>query len=91
MAALMRKLAMADVRVLYPDRVSGDTVRCVATLLREARRGNLTGLAFVAFVEQKGFIANACGDAMREPTETLFYLRDLDAKLASYAKGIGDL
>lgn len=77
---------MADIRVLFPDRISTDTVQCCTTLQREARRGRLTGLAFIGYVEQHGFVANAAGDAYRDPALSLFLLRTLDAKLAAFLK-----
>lgn len=78
---------MAEVRVLFPDRISPDTVQCCTTLQREARRGRLTGLAFIGFVEGHGFIANAAGDALQDPALSIFLLRTLDAKLAAQIKG----
>lgn len=57
---------------------------CLEKLLRqvESEGGNLTGLAFIAHVEGKGWIADACGTAYERPHEALEQLPGLDAKLS---------
>lgn len=78
---------MSNVYTLWPDRLSNDVTKCLGQLHAQARRGRVTGIAFVAYVDGYGFIANAAGDAMRDPTNTRGMLLALDGKLAVHVTG----
>ncbi len=78
---------MSNVYTLRPDNLSQETVKCLAQLHTQAKRGLVTGLGFVAYIEGYGFIANACGDALADPNNTRGMLRALDDKLAPYVTG----
>jgi hypothetical protein len=60
----------------------GAIVPCIERLLEAAHAGTLTGLAFVAFVDGHGYIADTCGEASTELAETRRILKQLDVKLA---------
>jgi hypothetical protein len=60
----------------------GPIVPCIERLLDAAQAGTLTGLAFIAFVDGHGYIADTCGDASTELEETRRILKQLDLKLA---------
>lgn len=78
---------MKNVYTLWPDELPNETVKCLTQLTAEARRGRVTGIAFVAYVEGYGYIANAAGDAYENPTMTRGMLRALDDKLAPRISG----
>lgn len=68
---------------LYPDSLPQDDVTaCCAALHANAKKKKLTGIAFVAYIEGHGFIANAAGDAYDNPTLTRGMLQALSDKLA---------
>lgn len=73
--------------VLIADNLSNEVTECCKQLLREARAGRLTGLAFVGVVEDRGYIANTAGEAHRSPTWTRGALLALDDKLAQRIRG----
>ena len=47
-----------------------------------AKKGKITGLGFVAYIEGHDFIANSCGDAYMDPNNTTGMLYALARKLA---------
>ncbi|NBW08296.1 MAG: hypothetical protein EBR82_09735 [Caulobacteraceae bacterium] len=47
--------------------VSHDVVRCLESILEDARRGEVHGLAFVVMKTNREFFYNACGEAHRNP------------------------
>lgn len=73
---------MSNVYFLRPDDLPTDTVKCLTRLAAEARRGRVTGIAFVAYIEGYGFIANSAGEAYDNPSLTRGFLNALDDKLA---------
>lgn len=73
---------MSNVFVLKPDDLPNETVKCLGRLHSQARRGRVTGIAFVAYVEGYGYIANSAGDAYDNPTLTIGMLDALRSKLA---------
>ncbi len=79
---------MTSVYTLRPDDLSPDTVKCLAQLHTQAKRGVVIGFAFVAYVEGYGFIANAAGHALADPTNTRGMLNALDDKLATKVTGL---
>lgn len=78
---------MSNVYTLRPDNLSPDTVRCLAQLHTQAKRGVVSGIAFVAYIEGRGFIANAAGDALEDANNTRGMLCALDDKLAVRVTG----
>lgn len=78
---------MSNVYHLRPDNLPTDVQKCLAILHAQARRGVVSGLAFVAFVEGYGYIANAAGKACDDLTNTRGMLLALDDKLAKQLGG----
>ena len=64
------------------DNASNDLTDCLLQLLREARAGRLTGLAYVGMLGTDGYVADTAGEAHRSPTWTRGALKALDDKLA---------
>ena len=82
---------MSNVYRLRPDNLPTEIVACLEELCAQAKRGNVSGIAFVAFVEGYGFVANAAGTAFSDPTYTRGMLCALDDKLAAHEADGGDL
>jgi hypothetical protein len=68
---------------LIPDSISHDSVEALKTLLDDAEKGELIGIAFTAMYKKRSYIVNAAGEAHRNPTFALGmtevlndYLRD---------------
>ena len=56
---------------LVPDCLpQSDVAACCAALHANAKQGKLTGIAFVAYIEGQGFIANSAGNAYNNLTLT---------------------
>jgi hypothetical protein len=55
---------------LVPDDLSHDTVEALQTLLEDARKGDVIGVAFCAMYKQRNFIVNTAGEAHRNPVFT---------------------
>jgi hypothetical protein len=53
---------------LVPNDVSTDTVECLETLLEQAKRGQVIGLAYAALLRKRAYVVNASGEAHRNPT-----------------------
>lgn len=66
---------------LIPDTISTDTVECLDELLRMARSGEVIGVAYVAMLKRRKYIANAAGEAHRNPTFTRGMIQVLDDEL----------
>lgn len=60
---------------------SRDTVEALEHLLRQAQKGQLTGLAFVALYRGRHVEASATGEVIRNPIFARGMLRVLDDKL----------
>lgn len=67
--------------LIVSDNLSNDVTECLTQLLREARAGRLTGLAYVGVMDRSGYVADTAGEAERNPTWTRGALRALDDKL----------
>lgn len=80
---------MSNIYHLRPDSLPTDVQECLAILHAQARRGVVSGIAFVAYVEGYGYIANAAGKAYDDPTYTRGMLGALDDKLALRMDGGG--
>lgn len=78
---------MNNIYTLRPDELPTETVKCLSTLAAQARRGTVRGLAFIAYIEGYGFIANAAGEALDNPHLTRGMLKALDDKLAAHIEG----
>lgn len=76
-----------DPYILVPDNVSNDTVECLEQLLREARKGQVIGLAYAAMLKRRGYIANSAGEAFRNPTFARGMVAALDDQLAHRIRG----
>jgi hypothetical protein len=63
---------------LVADGFSGDTVKALEDLLRQARMGEIIGVAFVAMYARREYAASATGEARRNPTFTRGMLAALD-------------
>lgn len=68
---------------LVHDRISRDTVACLETLLDYARRGELTGIGFVATFKRMRYITNVAGQCAKNPTFTRGALCSLSDELAA--------
>jgi hypothetical protein len=68
--------------VLVQDIVSRDTIECLETLLAEARKGEIIGIAFAAMLKRRAYITNTAGEAHRNPTFSRGMLATLDDQLA---------
>jgi hypothetical protein len=73
--------------VLVPDQISNDTVKCLETLLRHARRGEVIGIAFAAALRRRAYITNTAGECHRSPTWARGMLAALDDQLAGRIRG----
>lgn len=68
---------------LVPDAVSTDTVRCLQTLLKRAKSGEVIGLAYCAMLKQKLYIVNTAGVAHDSPTFARGMVAALDDSLSA--------
>jgi hypothetical protein len=66
---------------LVPNDVSSDTVKCLETLLEQARRGQVLGLAYAAMLRKRAYVVNAAGEAHRNPTFARGCVQALDDEL----------
>jgi hypothetical protein len=81
---------MKEPFVLIQDHVSTDTVKCLETLLRAARRGEVIGLAFAAALKRRAYITNSAGECHRNPTWTRGLVAALDDQLSGRIRGGSD-
>lgn len=61
-------------------------VKCLERLTAQAQAGKLTGIAFIALLEDRAFIADACGECRDRPEETRALVPSLDSKLGRLAR-----
>lgn len=73
--------------ILVPDKISSDTVACLQQLLRQARAGEVIGLAYCAMLKKRAFIVNTAGTAHQSPTFTRGMLAALDDQLGQRIRG----
>jgi hypothetical protein len=78
---------MSNVYRLRARKMPLDTRACLERLLADVDTRPLVGIAFVAYVDDSGFIADACGKAREQPGHTREMLRALDNKLARLERG----
>lgn len=67
---------------LVPDHISHDTVECLKMLLKQARQGEIIGLAYAAMLKQRSYVVNTAGEAYDSPTFTRGMVAALDDQLA---------
>src|SRR4051812_2018883 len=63
---------------LVPDSISHDTVRELEMLLKAAKIGHVVGVAYVAMLKSRQFIADTTGVPRRNPVFALGMVRILD-------------
>lgn len=73
--------------ILVPDTVSHDTIECLESLLRQARRGQVIGLAYAAMLRKRAYVVNAAGEAYRNPTFSRGCVQALDDELGKRIRG----
>jgi hypothetical protein len=73
--------------VLIPDSVSHDTVQCLETLLQQAKRGQVIGVAYVAMLRRRAYIVNTAGEGYRNPTFARGCVAALDDELSTRIRG----
>lgn len=73
--------------VLVPDSLSEDTIECLETLLDQAKRGQVIGLAFAVMLKRRTYIVNTAGEAKRNPTFTRGMLLSLSDRLGQRVQG----
>ncbi len=66
---------------LVADSLSDDTVECLATLLDDAKRGRVLGIAFAAILSRREFITNTAGECSRNPVFARGLVAALDDEL----------
>jgi len=76
--------------VLIQDTISHDTVECLETLLRHARKGDVIGVAFAAALKRRAYITNTAGECHRNPTWARGLIAALDDQLSSRIRGGND-
>jgi hypothetical protein len=69
------------VHSLFDNRSAADMQACIRKLMRHADDGAFTGMAFVGYIDGRGWIADVCGHARSQPLEAKAVLSALDAKL----------
>lgn len=72
---------------LVSDTISTDTVECLDELLEMARSGEVIGVAYVAMLKRRKYIANTAGEAHRNPTFTRGMIQVLDDELGRRVRG----
>lgn len=78
-APVLRLVPRTRPQQVQPDR---DTIDCLRMLLREARVGKVTGLAFCAMLPDRGYMVDTTGEVALNPTFSRGMVRALDDKLA---------
>lgn len=66
-----------------PDALSHDTIECLRTLLAEAERGYVLGLAFAALLKGRLYVVNVSGECHEERVTARGMVSDLHDKLGS--------
>lgn len=69
---------------LVPDTTSHDTVEALEELLRGAREGEITGIAFACTLRKMRYITNVAGLCFKNPT----FARGMVASLSDEIAGL---
>jgi hypothetical protein len=72
---------------LAPDSISHDTVEALQTLLKDAQRGEIIGVAFAVMYKGRDYIVNTAGEAHRSPTFARGMVQALDDHLMHKVHG----
>jgi hypothetical protein len=72
--------------VLLKAGPSKDTVECLTTLLDQAKKGDLVGLAFGAIMRHSNYSVHATGAARLNPTFTRGIIAALDDRLGEIVR-----
>ena len=67
---------------LVRDMVSKDTVEALETLLKAAKEGEVTGIAFACTLRRQRYITNVAGACYKNPTFARGMVGSLDDELA---------
>jgi hypothetical protein len=67
--------------------VSSDTIECLEALLKQARAGEVIGVAYCAMHKKRRYNVHSCGEAYRNPTFTRGMLAALDDELSQRIQG----
>jgi hypothetical protein len=59
-----------------------DVVECLRSLLEQAERGQIIGIAFAAMLKSRGYVCHTAGEAHRSVTYTRGMIMALDDQLA---------
>lgn len=73
--------------ILVQDTVSNDTVACLEALLKEARKGQLIGIAYAGMLKKRGYIVNTAGECHRNATFARGMVAALDDQLSTRVRG----
>lgn len=68
---------------LVPDALSQDTIECLRTLLQEAERGYVLGIAFAVMLKGRMYVVNTAGECRRNRTFARGMLADLNDQLGA--------
>lgn len=72
---------------LVPAALSRDTLECLEALHQKAKNGEVTGIAFVAMLGRKGYVADVAGAAHTNPTYALGAVSVLHAQISHRIRG----
>ena len=72
---------------LVPDAISHDTIACLKELLARAKAGEVLGIAYVAMLRRRQYIADAAGECHRNPTFARGMVQALDDELGLRVRG----
>lgn len=71
-----------SVVTLVPDAVSQETIKTLELLLRDARNGQVIGVAYICMHKGYQYSVNIAGETRRSPTLTRGILTVLDDQLS---------
>lgn len=71
--------------------ISHDTIEALSTLLDQAKRGDLIGVAFAAMYNEGGYLVDAAGEAHKSPTFARGMIKALDDKLREILRELSKL
>jgi len=71
---------------LATGHISDDVVEALTYLLREATRGEVVGIAYVAQMKRSAFVADTAGESHRDPLFSLGMVRILEEGLVQQVR-----
>lgn len=78
---------MSNSYSLIRDHISRDTVEALTQLLEAAKNGEVTGIAFGAFLRNRKYITNVAGTCFHNATTARGMICALDDELAELVQG----